>query len=75
MRMCYKQYALFIHRLLKKNILYIEMNCATAEIAKLTASMFLSLRMALINEMTDLCEAAGGNIGNIGDVIKAVSTE
>ncbi len=57
---------------IEKNIPYIEMTCATAEIAKLTANMFLSSRVALINEMADLCEAAGGDIG---DVIKAVSTD
>ena len=52
---------------------YIEISSISAEIAKLTSNTFLAGRIALINETSDLCEVAGGNIKDVARVLAADS--
>lgn len=48
---------------------YIETNWAAAELAKLAANMFLASRVALVNELADVCAAAGADIGAVARVV------
>lgn len=58
--------------LIARGVAYLEMNSVSAEITKLTANMFLSSRIALLNETADLCAAAGGRVA---DVIRALALD
>ncbi|MGI9297973.1 MAG: nucleotide sugar dehydrogenase [Gammaproteobacteria bacterium] len=57
--------------LINRGITYIETSRAAAEIAKLASNMFLASRTALINEIADLCEAAGGDIKDAARILAA----
>lgn len=57
--------------LIARGIPYIETSRAAAEIAKLASNMFLASRAALINEIADLCEAAGGDIKDAARILAA----
>ena len=50
---------------------YIETSRVAAETAKLAANMMLSSKVALINEISDLCEAVGGNIDEVTEVLSS----
>lgn len=58
--------------IIKNGAEYIATTCINAEIAKLAANMFLSSRVALINELSDLCEATGACIH---ETIKVLATD
>ena len=57
--------------LINRGVKYIETDIVSAEVAKLAANMFLSSRAALINEIADLCECAGGGMEKVTEVLKA----
>lgn len=48
------------------------MGLESAELAKYAANAFLAMKVTFINEMSDLCEATGGNIA---DVTKAMGLD
>jgi UDPglucose 6-dehydrogenase len=43
----------------------------TAELAKLAANSFLATKISFINAMGELCEAAGGNVRALADILGA----
>jgi UDPglucose 6-dehydrogenase len=43
----------------------------SAELAKYAANAFLAMKITFINEVADLCEAVGGNVGEVATAIGA----
>ncbi|MFN7169584.1 MAG: UDP-glucose dehydrogenase family protein [Pannonibacter sp.] len=52
-----------------KGIPFISTNTTNAEMIKYAANAFLALKIGFINEVADLCEAAGGDISAVADGI------
>ncbi|MCJ8519629.1 UDPglucose 6-dehydrogenase [Pseudorhizobium tarimense] len=53
----------------EKGIPYIATNTTNAEMIKYAANAFLALKIGFINEVADLCEAAGGDVAAVADGI------
>jgi UDPglucose 6-dehydrogenase len=43
----------------------------TAELAKVAANSFLATKISFINAMAEVCEAAGGNVGSLAEILGA----
>ncbi|MEJ8570455.1 UDP-glucose/GDP-mannose dehydrogenase family protein [Microbaculum marinum] len=48
-----------------RDIPYLEMSTADAEMVKYAANAFLALKLGFINNVADLCESTGGDIRNV----------
>ena len=57
--------------IISKGARYFLIGRESAEVAKLSANVFLAVRVALINECADLCEGVGGDIGEVIEVVSA----
>ena len=48
---------------------YIRTDLATAELVKVSANAFLATKISFINAMSDICEAAGGDVVTLAEAI------
>src|ERR1700712_5352953 len=48
---------------------YISTDLATAELVKVSANAFLATKISFINAMSDICEAAGGDVVTLAEAI------
>lgn len=54
---------------LAAGIPYLAVDIPTAELVKVAANAFLATKISFINAMAELCEAAGGDVGQLADAI------
>src|SRR6195952_130884 len=55
--------------ILAEGIPYIRTDLATAELVKVSANAFLATKISFINAMSDICEAAGGDVVTLAEAI------
>lgn len=67
-----KTLAKLYKKLISKNAPLIVTNIKSAELAKYAANSYLAMRIAFVNELADLCDAADANID---DVTKVMGTD
>ncbi|MCF6367692.1 UDP-glucose dehydrogenase family protein [Rhizobium halophilum] len=61
--------ALLYEPLRAKGVPFVATNTTNAEMIKYAANAFLALKIGFINEVADLCEAAGGDVAAVADGI------
>lgn len=55
--------------LVQRGIAYVETSTVDAELTKCAANAFLALKIGFINEVADLCEAAGGDVLSVARAV------
>lgn len=55
--------------LVRRGIPYVETSTVDAELTKCAANAFLALKIGFINEVSDLCEVAGADVGSVARAV------
>jgi UDPglucose 6-dehydrogenase len=59
----------FYAPLVDAGVPYLDVDLATAELAKTAANAFLATKISFINAMADLCDASGADVRRLADVL------
>ena len=59
----------FYRPLIEAGVPYLDVDLATAELAKTAANAFLATKISFINAMADLCDASGADVRQLAEVL------